>query len=308
MSEQASEAAPEAAPEAPEAPAAPVEAVAEAPAPPSSDWRAQLPEYAREWSEVKSAKTMDDFVSWVDNARSLVGSSVRVPGKDAGAEDIAAFNKKLLESNAEVMMRPRDDAEATAAFNSLGRPAESAGYDMESVEGFSPDPDRMASLKQLAHDANLTTKQFSKFMEGAASLEAAAGQAISESREASTVELRQEWGAAYDQRVGQVKDFLHRMNAPQVFQEAEQAGELNGEFYKFLHGCAERIGGEGQPGATNTGERYALTPADAKAKMAEIRANPASPFNNGDRDAIDAMVKLQRQATGGDPITTFSSG
>jgi hypothetical protein len=98
------------------------------------------------------------------------------------------------------------------------------------------------------------------------------------------------------------------MNAPENFIQAEAAGELDSSFYKFLYSCATRIGGEGQPGASNTGERYALTPADAAEKIREIRANPDSPFNNGNKDAIDAMVKLQRQATGGEPLATFSSG
>ena len=269
-------------------------------------WKEHVPEFARNWDEVKNAESFGDFMSWADNARSLVGQSVRVPSEEAGQDDWDAFSAKLLEKNANVMMKPRNAEEVAAAMKALGRPDESAAYNFE-VEGYQPDTDRLASMKQMAHDANMTTDQFNSFMSGMAKAELEAGQAQALSQTESMNGLRQEWGAAFDQNVNQVQNFLSRMDAPASFRNAERDGLFDSGDYKFLHDLSERVGGEGSPGAGNSGETHVMTPADAKARIAEIRANKEHAYHRGDQEAMEQMLTLQRMSTGSGSVTPFSS-
>ena len=285
MSEQGSEQGIEATPEPNEAPA-------------QADWKQSLPEYAQGWDEVKNAESFDDFISWADNARSLVGQSVRIPGEDAGPEQWDAFSSKLLEKNANVMVKPRNAEEQAAALRALGRPDEAAAYHFE-VEGFDADPDRLESFKRVAHEANLTEGQFTDFMSAMANLEVNASQSIMEMKSETMTDLRQEWGAAFDQNKESVASLLARTKAPEAFAEAERRGELEGDYYKWLHDLSKRFGGEGSPGAATTGENYVMTPADAKSKISEIRENKDHPFHRGDNDAIEQMINLQRMASVG---------
>ena len=269
-------------------------------------WKEHVPEFAKDWDEVKNAESFGDFMSWAYNARSLVGQSVRVPSEEAGQDDWDAFSAKLLEKNANVMMKPRNAEEVAAAMKALGRPDESAAYNFE-VEGYQPDTDRLASMKQMAHDANMTTDQFNSFMSGMAKAELEAGQAQAASTAESMAGLRQEWGAAYDQNIGQVKGFLSRLGAPEDLIGAEVDGQLGARYYTWFHDLARRLGGEGSPGAGNGGETHVMTPADAKSKIADIRANKDHAFHRGDPDAVQQMLSLQGLATGNASVKPFSA-
>ena len=281
----------------------------------SRSWLGDVPEYAQDWEEISSAKSADDLWQWVDNLRSFRGRAIALPGEDASDEQRAEIASKLLERMPDLVMRPRNDEERQALMRSLGAPEEAAAYSLD-VEGFEPDADRMEAIRRHAHAAGIPQDMFESFVGAMAKDEVAAAQAQAQTRQDEIAELRQEWGAAYDQKVEGVRNFLTRMQAPPAFLNAEKSGLFDAADYKWLSDLSARIGGgEGSPGAGLGGEPQKFTPAEAQAKIDEIRSNPKHPFNDTSADpaarqrAMDEVLELHRQLPGGRrPVVTQSYG
>ena len=285
-----------------EQPAAPAAA-------PTADWRESIPETARGWDEVKNANSPDDVWSWVDNMRTFMGQSVRIPGPDASPEQIAEVAQRLVGKLPEhVMMRPTDLDSLGAA---LGRPEDANGYQVpEGMEAFPA----VAEMKAVAHKASLNQQQFEAMLGNLAEIEQAQAEQAANRRQASLDVLKAEWGAAFDGKTEDVMKFLEHEGAPSIFIEAAKNGMFGGEEYKFFASLADRlVSGEGDTNRGLGNHRTELTPAEIRAKQADIRNNPTHPYNNpgspGYQEALDEMVRLSRQLPGGaDTVQARSFG
>ncbi len=264
------------------------------------DWKSLVPEYGREYAEVANAADFETFFKDYDNLRSFRGQAIRIPGEDASAEERKEVYDKIRERMPELLAQQA--------------PGEAAAYDVN-VEGFTPDEERLTSIKAHALAAGLSVGQYEKFIGAMAGDEVAAATAAIEARVASDADLRAEWGGAYDQKIAGVHNFLERMGAPQSFMEAESQGLMDANDYKWLDDLNQRIGGEGSPGAGLGGDPRKLTPSEAATKIAEIRNNPEHPFNQGvshpgNQKAIQDVLELQRMLPDGKKQVGqgFSSG
>jgi hypothetical protein len=262
------------------------------------------PDYAKDWDEVKNAKSPEDFWQWADNLRSFRGRAVALPGEDASDEQRMEVAQKLMERMPDLVMKPRNAEEAAALFKSLGMPEDPTGYNLD-VEGFDPDSERFEAVRQAAHQANLTEDQFKAVFGAMAQMEAeASGERQSRVSE-SMSQLKTEWGAAYDQKIEGVRQFMNQMQLPQSWRDAEENGQFDATDYMAMDAMRQRMVGESAPGATNGGESGKLTPAEAQAKIDEIRGNREHPFNNphaepGARQrAIQEVMELYRMLPGG---------
>lgn len=255
-----------------------------------------VPEYAREWDEVKNfADKPDEFWKWADNIRSYAGRAIRLPGEDAGEEARAEARQKIMEHFDDVVMKPRNDEERAAFFKSLGMPDEPGAYQLDEIEGFHPDEKALGALQAHAHKAGLTQDQFKEFVASLAAEEVEANSQRSEQRNSDMTALRQEWGAAFDDRVDAVRGFLSQMGAPESIVAAEKADAFTASDYKWFHDMRERMGvGEGTPAGENGGQPARMTPAEAQAKIDEIRSNPEHPYNNTTA-SHDARVRARQQ-------------
>ena len=65
--------------------------------PPPSDWRSALPLEMRDSPSIADVPDLSTLVKNYENTKAMVGSSIRLPTEEAGAEDIAAIQQKLLE-------------------------------------------------------------------------------------------------------------------------------------------------------------------------------------------------------------------
>ena len=101
-------------------------------------WKGTLPDSVKDWNEVKEAKSADSFWEQMQNMRSFMGQSIRVPGEDASKDDKAAFNTKLMEKVPSLMQKPDfDNDEVMQAFYSqMGRPEEAEVYDLKTHKAF----------------------------------------------------------------------------------------------------------------------------------------------------------------------------
>lgn len=132
---------------------------------------------ARDWVGTKGYKTNGDVVSALQNAESLIGKSIQLPGADAKPED---WDK---------------------VYDRLGRPKDAA-YEFKLPEGlpetFAYDGERAKAFKSVAHKAGLTQKQAAIIHDEETKANAAAfakvAETVTANAAAATQTLEKAWG------------------------------------------------------------------------------------------------------------------
>ncbi len=244
-------------------------------------WFKDLPEDMRAWEEVTKAETKEDFYKWVGEARSHLGSSIRVPGEDAGKEDWAAFNDKLIKKVPTLMHspNPEDDESMKQVFKSLGHPEKADDYTYGEHEGINKEA--ADSFKAIAHPLGLTAKQYDGVVEGMTKAQNEARDAAELFHKESHEALSKEWGADYNRRMSVATTIAKLTDAPENVQKLLEEGKADVESYKWLFSVAQKFKGEGSNLADDkNAEKVAMSPEEAATKIAEIRGNKQHPFFN----------------------------
>ena len=144
---------------------------------------------------IKDAETLAR--NWID-AQSMLGSSIRLPPKDAAPDDIAAFDARLSERVPGLVRLPdAEDKEGWGRFyGQLGRPEKPEGYTFEKVEGVADNVEQNIRTwtATLAHENGLTQAQAKKVYEGLAASNRDNAQAFTTTIEERRGVLKREWG------------------------------------------------------------------------------------------------------------------
>lgn len=271
------------------------QAVSEAP---TTDWRTSLSEDLRGAPALQSFKDINGLSKSYLEAQSMLGSSLRFPSKEAGAEDIAAFRAKVLERGKDygITMMPGDSPEEQAKFYAaLGVPDNEDGYELPEIAGdddVSFDPTEAMLLRSTAKELGLTKKQYKGLVEVAAKgrMEAARGE-VQAVREAQR-QLKTEWGEAFDQRMHGLTEFLSMNGAPAGLVDAVKGGNIDPGSAKWLYGIMEAMGGEASE-ITNqgkTGQNSIITPSEANDRAEEI-FRKMQDMNPGSAEYQELMKK-----------------
>ena len=261
--------------------------------PVNSDWKSMIPEYGKDFAEVKDAKSFDDLFKHYDQLRSHSGQSIRLPGEDASDEDRSKVAAKLMAKMPDLVMKPRNDEERNALNRALGMPEDANGYKFEK-EGF--DGSGLEQLSAHALKAGLTQSQYESFIGDMIGDQSVLNEGQTTKRNESMAGLKAEWGAAYEEKTEGVQSFLKRMDAPAEVLEAEKNGLMDAGTYKWFDDLNKRIGVEGSPNTGHGRGDGKLTPAEIQMKIAEIRSNPDHAYNNQRASASDqkAAQKMMR--------------
>lgn len=234
-----------------DAPAAPPPA-APTEAPPAPEWLATLPEDLRAKPSLAKFQEPAALAKSYVELEGLVGRKGAIPPKDG------------------------DPPEVAAAFRAaLGVPEAPEGYDLKLGEGIPAEvwnDGTAAVLRGWAHEAGLTPKQAQVIAERYAGMLATHAQAAHEETQAA---LRQEWGPAYDRKVAAGNAALRQFFDEAGITALKASGALNDPaVVRGLVQAGEAIGDhDGTVGMGAGGG--AMTPNDATAALATIRANPA---------------------------------
>ena len=139
--------------------AAPAESAAQ------TNWRDSIPEDLRDDASLKDITDPGVLAKNYVHAQKMLGTSVRIPGEDAGPEDLEAFYSKL-DKIPGLMKSPNleNEEDVKAFYRTLGTPEDATGYQFEpadeSVKAIMPDlDDRLGYYKDIFHKANFTTSQ-----------------------------------------------------------------------------------------------------------------------------------------------------
>lgn len=262
------------------------------------EWaKTSLPEALHDVPFLKDADSPETFKQRLVDAGQYMGNSLRLPSNDAGDEDRKAFYTKVMERVPGLMVTPNlEDAEGMQSiYAKLGRPDNADGYSVP--EGAGIEGEALGQLKSLAFKSNLTQQQFAAYVATVSETSKAQTEAQIAAHAEAMSTLKGEWGAAYDQNVGQIAALLktNTTTPPYIIEQLEK-GNLPADQVRWLHSIASTVSNEdGQFHQQDPNKAPAiLAPQEASARADEITKRIMDTGPN--RPSRDEMIILQKKA------------
>lgn len=254
-----------------------------------ASWRDALPEDLRENESLKSIKDLGSLAKGYVHAQKAIGNNVAVPSKDSPQEEWDAF------------------------FAKAGRPETADDYDFGSVqspEGVGIDEGLQSKFMEQAHQMGLSQRQAAGMFGWYQGL---MGEKIAQDQEAwdqgmasSKSELMKEYGAAYEERLGQANAAVREFGGEELLTILAESGMGNNPtviraFAKIGQAMAnDELFGSGQEVGSGR-----LTPAEAELEISRLQGDPAffKSYTDGEDPghaaALAQMTKLFEQANAG---------
>jgi hypothetical protein len=164
-------------------------------------------------------------------------------------------------------------------------------------------------MRQTFHEAKLTPAQaqhvHDKFVErmmGTAQEQFTAGQ---QQNEVWENELRQEYGTAFDDRVGAARAAIREFGSPELAQQLEASGMgSNPHLVRLLSKVGMQLGSGPQFKDAESSGSFGTTPEMAKEQIAAIRSNPALMDKGHPEHKVlnEKLTRLTELAFGNDPV------
>jgi len=262
-------------------------AVEPTPTPGEGDWRNSLPEDMRNNATLQEVKSVEVLAKRFLDTKSMVGNSIRVPGADAPAEDIAAFRQSLLEKNVGLMAVPNtEDAESMAAVHkAMGLPDDAAGY-VKPEHWVGMTDERFGFLAGEAHKAGLSKSQFEQMAGSMAVADNDRMSGFDADHKSGIDQLKGDWGRAYDQKVSRASNIAKQLDAPEGLQAALADGKVDAGTLRWLDSIAEKFGNESNSFVKDPSNVSEHTPTELKERIAEVTKkmldmDPLDPLYQG---------------------------
>ena len=217
----------------------------------STDWKANLSEEIRSDKSLENIKDVEGLAKSYVHAQKLVGADkIPVPNKYATEDD---WN---------------------AVYEKLGRPADPNGYKYDLPEDQKIDETALKSFSDQAHKLGLLPGQANGMVKfynemTAASLQEADTKATA-AREASSTELKKEWGQAYDQKISQAAKLAKTVGATELFNQNMADGTKLGDHPVMIKAFAELAGKMGEDTITQSSGPVFQTPAQIEKEIGEL--------------------------------------
>lgn len=273
-----------------------------------SDWIDGLPDDVKEWDEVKNAgENPEKFWESMTNLRSMMGQSLRIPGKEAGEDAIKEFHETVIKKVPGLMLMPDTGNEDAMAglYRQLGMPEKADEYEIPKFDDDKYNKEFATKFKGIAHKAKLNKTQFKELLKDMMGVEKEAAAAGKQQLDESYLALSKKWGAAFDERLELVTNLATKTKAPEQFMTALKNRLVAPATLEWLHGMATAFGGsEGldllEGGETNKG---IMTPAEAKAEIDDIMNNKQHAYwvaqHPQHQTALTRMIELRKLANPG---------
>ena len=267
-----------------------------------TDWRAGLPEALKDAPYLKDADTPEAFKEQLVNAAQWQGNSLRMPGPDAGDDDIAAFRSKVMEKIPDLMPVPSDDDGIEAILGKLGKPEAADSYRLP--EGIEIEGDALGKLKSQAFALNLTQNQFEAQVAQMNGEATTANEAMTHAIEEGREILKGEWGNAFESRMADIATFLKNdPDTPESIVADMEAGRIPPEQMRWLHKLSQ-LGDESSEVARQENPSENMVPAEAEAQLVEVErrlltgnnGRPMQPSDPAYAGLVAKRDKLMLQA------------
>jgi hypothetical protein len=265
----------------------------------AADWRTGIAdEKLRGDASLKDFKDVASLARSYVEGRALLGSAIRVPGPDAGADALAEFRGKVMKHVPDAIVLPADAGERAkvepAIWEKLGRPKEAKEYALP--QGVELPENVLEQLRKDAAEEGLTKGQFAARAKRAAD----AVVKVSQAEKDDIAALRKELGETFDERTAAAREIAKKLGVPADAAAAMPARELRvwAAVAKAVGGEAHQVGN--QNGAGGSGK---LSPPEARLQANEIRQRIIAEGHRMDplvkQDLIEKMGKLDGIASAG---------
>lgn len=234
---------------------------------PPADWRSTLPKELQDNETLKKYKDVAGLAGAYINATKMIGG-----------DKIPVPNPKTS-----------TDKDWENTWDKLGRPALDK-YEVKFGDDKSVDKDFAEAFRTNAHKAGLLPKQAQALADWFNGRRTETEQKFTADRNNYIKEqvegLKQEWGNAFDAKIGRVNKMLKDAGAIEHFKK--QGYGTDATLYKFLDSFAEKLYKDHKlvDGATGKNVR---TKDEVKAAIAKLHADPA--YTTKDHPAHNATVK-----------------
>jgi hypothetical protein len=191
----------------------------------------------------------------------------------------------------------------------LGRPEKPDGYEVKPLEGAPGSAEFVKWAREQFHTLGLSKTQgetlAAKWNEYQGQVRAQADeQSVTESHQQLS-KLKQEWGAAFEEKVGQNRQFLEAVGVkPDQVQLLEIAFGVDGAA-KLVDGIITKFGIQlGEPNFRGGGSGNgfgALTPSMAMAKKEQLLTDPAwkEKYLSGSKEHIEQLLRVEEAILAG---------
>lgn len=263
-------------------------------APAQTSFLDSLPEDLRGDSSLAPIKDLEGLVKGYVHSQRMLGNSVRIPGEDAGPEQLEEFYKKLDKVNGVIRRPNQEDPEAMNQFyNQLGRPESADGYKTGLPEDYPVDQNFYGTMGQVAHKAGLTSNQFTALAQAYAQQEKKVVEMFNQKHQEGVQTLKQTWGNDYDNRLKGAEQVLsfYKDKYPNAYNDIKASGLGNNPIFAVaLSELAPMLQERGLVGE-HQGFAYGTSPEEAQQIINEIRGNRQGPFYMKDHPEHDAKVQ-----------------
>jgi hypothetical protein len=246
------------------------------------DWKAALPD------ELKTHPTLKDYkgdlvqvplavVKSLIDTKALVGSSLRIPGADAGPEALKEFAGKIAEKVPQVVYLPDDPGAREVALKDIrkkiGVPDDPKAYSVDGLDlgDVKFDEAQLDAMRKDAGELGLTKDAFRVAVKKAADVRLLVTKAEKDARSA----LQRELGAAFEDRTLSAALSAEKRGFPDETVRALRNGTVDLKTFKAFDAVARGFGESrqvaDQGGGSGNGKP---TPAEALVQRAEIMARP----------------------------------
>ena len=170
-------------------------------------------------------------------------------------------------------------------WSALGVPDDAAEYALAAPDGMGNyDQDLSQEMRSVFHQAKLTPEQaqfvHDKYVERFANQSDMAQADQTQQLEAWDKEIRAEYGVAFDERISAARMAVREFGGDDLANLMDETGLGNNPtVIRAFAKAGMALGQAGQFKEGNTGS-FGITPADAQAEIASLRANPALTDTN----------------------------
>ena len=170
-------------------------------------------------------------------------------------------------------------------WSALGVPDDPADYSLAAPDGMGNyDQDLSQEMRSVFHEAKLTPEQaqfvHDKYVERFANQSDMAQANQTQQLETWDKEIRAEYGVAFDERISAARMAVREFGGDDLANLMDETGLGNNPtVIRAFAKAGMALGQAGQFKEGNTGS-FGITPADAQAEIASLRANPALTDTN----------------------------
>jgi len=244
-----------------------------------TDWKANLSDEIRADKSLENIKDIEGLAKSYVHAQKLVGSDkIPVPNKFA------------------------TDKDWDAVYEKLGRPADATGYKYDLPEDKNLDAEALNNFSTQAHKLGLLPGQANGvvqfYNEAMSKVQQEQDNVAVAAREASTSELKKEWGQAYDQKVSQAANLAQSVGANELLNANMADGTKLGDHPVMIKAFAQLAGKMGEDSITQSSGPTFQTPAQLEKDIGELTM-PGSAYwdknHPNHKLAVEEVLALREQ-------------